>query len=259
MRLAFAVTLMVLAGAGPAAAGGGLDAGGGVRTDGLILVRDALGMPLAGVSGADSVTVTSGLLFGVSFPTPVLLAALELSVTADGVTLTWRAGSDSGVLLYLLERAPEASDGSVGGYTEIAAPFEGPGPHTWLDRDAVPGNRYRYRLRARLRDGSEEVLGPWPASVPASAVPAQARILAASPNPFRDAFVISFALPRDLPVRWRLLDVRGALVSEGDLGIESAGIHATAVRPPEAAARGVYFLQVEAGGLRTVQKVVKLP
>ncbi len=258
MRRLLPVLILITAMTLPAGAGE-LDSGGGTRTDGQITVHDALGAPLAGFSQATGVRAASGSQFGYGFPTPVMLTALEIGALAEGVSLRWAGSDDRGISLFRLQRA--VGDGGAPDderYEDLAA-FDGPGPHEYLDRDVTGGTAYRYRLQARLRTGAEETLGPWTVTAVGDARPVRTTVLAASPNPFREAFSLSYSLVEPAPVRWRILDVRGALVEEGDLGFRPAGTHTAALRPPARLPRGIYFLEVRAGSVRNVQKVVKLP
>jgi len=255
---AILVALLLAAVPGTALAAGGLDAGGGERAAGSIRVQDTFGLPFAGASAGTGIMAQTGLLYGLGIPTPVLLASLQLTVADGGVALAWAAPSDQGVAFFLIERAALHA-GVPAGYVPVGPHFDGPGPHRYLDTGVEAGATYRYRLRARLRDGSTEILGPWTVTLDRNALPTTPRVLPASPNPFRDAFVLTVSLPAEAPVRWRLFDLRGAEIAEGDLGRADAGTHALAVTPPAATARGVYFLEVRAGAVRNVQKVVRLP
>ena len=144
-------------------------------------------------------------------------------------------------------------------FAPLDARFTGPGPHSYRDADVTPGASYRYRLVAWLRSGEQETLGPWPVSLDEAPVSTVLRVFPARPNPFRGAFELAFTLPRDADVSWRLYDVRGALVTAKDLGAKPAGTHAVTVSAPEGLAHGLYFLEVQAGARRDVQKVVMLP
>ncbi len=252
------LALLIVVSPVAAFAAGGLDAGGGDRAGGTIHVQDTFGLPFAGTSAGTGVSVQTGLLYGIGIPTPVLLTALQLTVEADGVSISWQVPEDERVAFFRLERARVAG-GVPSDYAPVGPSFDGPGPHRYLDAGVEAGATYRYRLRARLRDGGEETLGPWTVTLDRASLPTTPRVLAASPNPFRDAFVLTFALPVEAPVRWRLFDIQGAVVAGGDLGRTPAGTHAVAVTPPAATARGIYFLEVRAGEVRDVQKVVRLP
>ena len=76
---------------------------------------------------------------------------------------------------------------------------------------------------------------------------------------FREALELVFELPGESGVAWRIYDVRGALVAQRDLGRKTAGTHAVFIRAPEGVAHGIYFLELQAGAAREVQKVVMLP
>jgi hypothetical protein len=211
---------------------------------------------MSGLSGAGATVVGSGLLYGVSIPTPVTLVSLQITADAGAVTLAWSAQDDAGIVEFRIERADGAESAA---FIPLEARFAGPGPHTYRDAGVTPGASYRYRLIAWLRTGEQETMGPWPVSLDALPVSAVLRVLPARPNPFRGAFELAFALPRDAGVAWRLYDVRGALVTSKDLGAKPAGVHAVTVRAPDGLAHGLYFLEVQAGAQRDVQKVVMLP
>ena len=253
MRWLIPVLLVLLC--GPAWAAGGLDAGGGVREAGAVRVHDVLGAPIAGLSGAGATVLGSGLLYGVSVPTPVTLVSLEITAADGAVTITWSAPEDAGVMEFRLERA----EGPAADFAPIDARFLGPGPPRYRDTDATRGASLRYRLLALLRTGGEETLGPWPVTLDVVPGPVTLRVLPTRPNPFRGAFELAYALSREAGVTWRLYDVRGALVTAGDLGRKPAGTHAFSLRPPPELSHGLYFLEVQAGAQRDVQKVVMLP
>lgn len=229
-----------------------IDSGGGSRSGNGVRVRDSLGQPAAGFTSSATVRAATGVLFGISIPTPVDLLAFHMVAGPHGVELRWTASEDDGVAWFTVERA-----GTGDAFTAVGSVYQGPGPHHFVDPDP-PAAITRYRLEARLRDGSVEYLGPWEISVDLqTAVPAL--VFHARPNPFRDRMTLSLALREASPVMWRLLDLQGRWVAEGDLGLQSPGTHAIAFRPPASLANGVYFLEVEAGSLRDVQKVMKLP
>ena len=252
----FIPVLLVALLAGPVHAAGGLDAGGGIRTSGQIRVHDVLGAPVAGQSGAGATMAGSGLLYGVSIPTPVTLVSLQITAAQGVVEIAWSAPEDAGVIRFTLERA-EGAQGDL--FAPLDARFEGQGPHVYRDLEVTAGASYRYRLVALLRSGEVERLGPWPVSLDASPRPTALRAFPARPNPFREALELVFELPGESGVAWRIYDVRGALVAQRDLGRKTAGTHAVFIRAPEGVAHGIYFLELQAGAAREVQKVVMLP
>jgi len=239
--------------------GGSLTPGGGMRTNGTVTALDALGSPFSGFANSGEVHVSTGTLFGLSTPTPVDLTSLEIQVTAEGVDILWSASGDAGVAFFRLERGALGDGEPEPAFQALGPDFHGEGPHRHRDDTALAGWRYAYRLLARLRTGELEILGPWTVEVPDRALPPATRVLPARPNPFREAFTLAAELLEPAPVTWTLIDARGALIAGGDLGEKPAGAFAASVRVPEDLPRGIYFLRVEAGGARDVQKLVRLP
>lgn len=78
-----------------------------------------------------------------------------------------------------------------------------------------------------------------------------------SPNPFRELTEIQYSLPREAPVRIRLLDTNGRAVHTWNRGSESAGEHHLTL-DGSALPGGVYFYRIEAGGESLGGKVVRL-
>ncbi len=257
MRHTLLVLLIACVASAPASAG--LDSGGGTRSGGGIQVQDALGLWVAGVATGDGVRMSTGLVFGIGIPVPVDLLAFHIGATPGGVSVTWTAPEDAGVAVFTLERAPGNPTDPDLVFASVAPLFHGGGPHSHTDIDLVPGATFSYRLVARLRSGDTEILGPWRVTHPQPDVALVARVLPARPNPFRGALTLAFELAEPVPVRWRLMDIQGALIAETDLGHHDRGAHAVSIRVPEDAARGIYFLEVVAGDQRNVQKVVRLP
>ena len=257
-------TAVVLAGSllsgFPSAAvrGGTLNGGGGNRATGDIFVLDALGMPLVGGSASDTIRVATGVSWGLSFATPVRLLFFDLSATEDAVRLSWRGPDDGSVALFRVERAVGRLPVASSAFQVVGPPFAGTGLHCFVDHGLRAGGSYGYRLRARLRTGGDELLGPWTVTLPDGAVPGP-RVSPAHPNPFRRAFAFSWRMERSGPVSWRLLDLRGAKVLEGRIVPAGPGLRSTRVAPPPDLPPGVYFLEVRTPDRHRVQKVVKLP
>jgi hypothetical protein len=94
--------------------------------------------------------------------------------------------------------------------------------------------------------------------VPVGPRPPAFRLLPAAPNPFREATSIGFSLAAPGRARLSVFDVSGRRVADlADRNFE-AGPHEV---PWEggAAAAGVYFVRLEAGGQVAVRKVLRLP
>lgn len=89
---------------------------------------------------------------------PVELFGFEAEPAAEGVLVSWRTGSETGTLAYVVERARDGASFTTVG--ELPADDESLSAHTYrlVDRWPLDGLSY-YRLRMIDSDGSEE-LGP---------------------------------------------------------------------------------------------------
>jgi|GEM_PF-455000 len=67
------------------------------------------------------------------------------------------------------------------------------------------------------------------------------------PNPFNGSCVVEFTLPRPAQASLRVMDLRGALVAERDLGELSGGMHRHSLQL-EQAATGLYLLELRVDG-----------
>ncbi len=109
------------------------------------------------------------------------------------------------------------------------------------------------------RGGRTSVVGV-PQDLP---VIAPFRFQRATPNPLRSQSQLGFDLPAASRVRLSIHDVAGRVVSRHDFGVLAAGHHERLWSAVDDGARpltaGVYFLRLEAGGERAVQKVLVIP
>ncbi|HMB68898.1 MAG TPA: FlgD immunoglobulin-like domain containing protein [bacterium] len=84
----------------------------------------------------------------------------------------------------------------------------------------------------------------------------------AQPNPFRGSTTLRFSLERSGPVQLRVHDVRGRLIAVLAQRDFPAGIHTVSWDGSRtdgaAAAAGTYFVTMEAGGVRSSRKVVRV-
>ncbi len=88
------------------------------------------------------------------------------------------------------------------------------------------------------------------------------RVMTVTPNPFAGMTEVLFSLGADTRVRVRAFDVAGRQVRTLVDDVRVRGFHAVAWDGRDdrgvLAGRGVYFLEVEAGGMREVRRVVRV-
>jgi hypothetical protein len=92
--------------------------------------------------------------------------------------------------------------------------------------------------------------------------PARLTLYPSSPNPFRDAATIAYALPARARVTVAIYDIAGRLVRQVADGAVEAGPHAVQWDGRDSSGRpvasGVYFCRIDAGGASETQRVVLL-
>jgi len=107
--------------------------------------------------------------------------------------------------------------------------------------------------------GSGGVVGVVPGS---DAIPLNVLLAAPAPNPFGQSTTIGFALPAPGSVQLRIFDVRGAAVRTLAAGDFTAGSHRVTWDGSDdngsAAASGVYYTELRAGGKSLARRIVLL-
>ncbi len=153
----------------------------------------------------------------------VATAALDARLTAerllDGVRLRWQVSGGTLATEIALERAESVA----GPWAAIAAEISrDAGESVALDRDALPGRAYWYRLRAFDR-GEWQALGE-PVFVATGSAPRFA-LLGVTPNPGAGPVRVTFSLPRAAAVDLDVFDVLGRHVASLAHGPHAAGTH----------------------------------
>ncbi|MEQ1832046.1 MAG: T9SS type A sorting domain-containing protein, partial [Candidatus Eisenbacteria bacterium] len=113
-----------------------------------------------------------------------------------------------------------------------------------------------------LRSFGEFVLGNPPRPVEPPAPVLAFAISSITPNPVRDLAVVTFDLPTAAPVRLRLFDLQGRLVSTLLDAPVSAGRHSLEWHPSSLDGHrhaGLLFLRLEAPGVSRQRRVVLTP
>jgi hypothetical protein len=118
-----------------------------------------------------------------------------------------------------------------------------------------------YRLRGGFWTGRRQV-GYLDVVDEPQPLPTRFRALAPSPNPCRGDATIAYELPNARNVVVRLSDVQGRLVRELVNSHEGPGLHRVSWNGRDEsgarAPRGMYFVHIEAGGDRSVAKLILL-
>ena len=186
-----------------------------------------------------------------------MVAVLEATFLAktvdDGVELRWDFGNSMPPATVTLER----SDESNGPWAAVAADLRSDqGATVALDRRAVAGQTYYYRLSVTEMPGRVTMFGP---VVGTAGTPIKELALTSvAPNPTMGTVQIEYAVPRDGPVQVRVLDIEGRAVAVLTAGTQPRGRYHVvwSGQTSRGAARaGMYFIQLQAAGRSVVRRL----
>lgn len=191
-------------------------------------------------------------------PTATVIGRFVADPVAQGIRLSWTIEEAAGVAGFRLERAREA-----GGWEELAIELPKPGSgqeYVAVDAGGVAGERYRYRLEVRMRQGGSLWAGPveatWPGA--SSSVPS----LRTGPNPATGPVAIALTLPGPQEVSLAIYDVAGkqvALLHEGrvaagTLALEWSGRTSEGRQAPP----GLYWVRAQLAGVQLVRRLARI-
>jgi bacillolysin len=82
------------------------------------------------------------------------------------------------------------------------------------------------------------------------------------PNPFNNSTLITYSIPRPLPVRFEVLNILGQVVTSKELGLKQPGVYSQSWDGVDGSGKtvpsGVYFYRVRAGDFVQTKKMVLL-
>ena len=180
---------------------------------------------------------------------PALPTLMQATAEPGSVRLVWYGGEAWSAGTTVERREAETP------WEELGPPrFSGSGAMEFHDSTVVGGRSYGYRL----------VLGTGGTAVATEAVWIQVpkamflASVAATPNPSVGAPTAEFSLPVAGPARLQMVDVRGRLVWEREIGGLGVGRHKLPVAPSTHLAPGVYTLQLSGTNIASSTRVVIL-
>jgi hypothetical protein len=189
---------------------------------------------------------------------PVTPAPFTGAYAAGATHLHWGANAEPDLAGYRLYRGANA--GFVPGPASLVAE-----PPDTGYVDSGPAGRW-YKLTAVDSHGNESVvavLGPGgTVDTPLADLPAELALAGASPNPFRDATAVRFALPREARVTLTVFDAAGRRVRTLADGAFPPGEHAARWdgrnENGSPVSSGLYFVRFEAEGRRLHTRVMAI-
>jgi hypothetical protein len=186
--------------------------------------------------------------------TATLLSLFQAEPVADGIEVRWLFGDPQMFASADLERA-EARPGPWG-KVEVERREE-QGATVAVDRTAVAGSTYYYRLVATTRNGEVMFFGPLSATVGRAIT--EFALVSVTPNPTAGLARIEFTLPREARVRLSVVDIQGREVAMlADAPYRAGRYQATwsGKTGRDGAAAGVYFVRYQVPGRSQVRRVV---
>ncbi len=186
--------------------------------------------------------------------TAVLLSMFEAATVTDGVELRWQFADATDVTSTWVERGPAVS----GPWTRIVAEASVKnGVTVALDRTAVAGRTYAYRLVAELAGGRQVTFTP--AEGTAGERVTEFALARVSPNPTTDFARIEYTIAREAKVRVSIVDLQGRVVADVVNGVQGAGRYQAVWNGEGARGRmpaGLYFVRFDAGGKTGTKRIM---
>ncbi len=141
-------------------------------------------------------------------PVGVLLSRFSARLETGRAVLRWHLEESNGVVECRVERL---ESGSTDGFIDLGASVAAPDrSHLFVDPSARVGGEYEYRIRAMLRDGTSELLGPYSVKwIAVSGVPVMGPMI---PNPFTGTARTVIRLPVRTDLEVAVFDVQGRTV-----------------------------------------------
>lgn len=208
-----------------------------------VTVETPVGTPVEGLSLAMEYALGSGIDGGgARVARSTVLRYFAVYASGDGrFDAEWETEDEEGVALFVVEAGPSADD------LEDAAEIE---PHGTSEPYTVEvaGAYALFRLRIEFADGDvehSEVVEPiGVAGEDSPAYPGRVRLHAGYPNPFFDATVLGFTVPRATGVVLEVLDLEGRPVRGLVRDERPAGQHRTAWEPASDFRGGFYRVRL---------------
>jgi hypothetical protein len=186
-------------------------------------------------------------------PTATQLAMFTANGTEAGIEVRWQLGAPEPSSRVTLER----SDEGVGEWTTLDVALRADGETTVaLDRSALPGVAYEYRLRVQDSAGGEQVFGPVRGTLAAAA--GRASLDGVRPNPTSGAVQLLYTVGTSGPVRLSVFDVQGREVAVIVDAVETSGRHVAQWDGRGSGAiveAGVYFVRYRALGIEQSRRL----
>jgi hypothetical protein len=208
-------------------------------------IRDRM-LVFAGTDSTSNRDDTWGLNWDAYVPT--MVAIVNVSASADHVSLIWYSTAGAGLSGEVSRRGPGDAWLPMGAITS-----NGRGFLTFDDRDVMAGSRYAYQL-AYWSDDTRIVTPEVLVDVPTTSAFA---LHDPRPNPVRGDLVVSFSLPSAAPAQIDVFDIAGRRVLSREVGAEG-GSRQLNLSSGRVLPTGVFNIHLTQGDRRAVARAVVL-
>jgi subtilisin family serine protease len=184
--------------------------------------------------------------------TGTLVTTFIANPVNTGIELKWTMGTNAFTKLGV-----DRSATSTGPWQSLGVtPKQNGEQYTLIDTDVQAGKTYFYRLTG-VAGGATQTLGQ--ISGTAGSAITEFALTRVAPNPSRDVTSIEFTVPRSAAVRVSVLDVAGREVARLTDGEHAPGRYQlvwTGEVNGHQASAGMYFIRMQAPGVRSTQRLV---
>jgi hypothetical protein len=202
---------------------------------------DSLG---SGVSPGDTVSSLN-----------IELSAFTATCRMDGIELLWRTESEEDIYQWAVEKK-EGDEFREIGRLEASGNAQGPAEYRFLDRDVEHGHSYTYRLYYITNTGKKTACGVMTVPfVPSSLT--EPHLFPISPNPVRLDAQATFLVPEKAVATLKVYDLTGRMVRRVFEEEKEPGLYTVSI-PFAKYPQGVYFIEFQCDGERTLRKVTVL-
>jgi hypothetical protein len=192
---------------------------------------------------------------GANNPLPVKLLTLAASANAGDVTVTWSTASEMNSKGFEVQSSADGRSFKNAGFVKGAGNSNTVLAYSLKDAGAFARNNSQvlfYRLKQLDNDGTFA----YSETVKVSQQDKAQQKLAAYPNPFSEAYIVSFDAPAAGTTTLTMVDLQGRSVAEHTV-TATKGINTVTIDKLGGLHAGIYFVKVTTNGHTEVMKLIK--
>ncbi len=183
------------------------------------------------------------------------LSAFNATCRMEGIELEWRTESEEDIYQWAVEKKEGDEFREIGRLDASGNP-QGPTEYTFMDRDVEYGHSYTYKLLYISNLGKKRECG----TMTVLFAPSQLKnphLYPISPNPVRTDANASFIIPQKAVASLKVYDITGRIIQTVFEEEKEPGLYTVNVTFKKCA-QGIYFIEFQCDGERTLRKVTVL-